>query len=136
MRNLLICFLIMLVVACGTSTKTTSTTKTNNYKREVNALHPVFTVFHINDTLSELHFKIASKELLYMRPDAINFSSNVLISYKLVASYDSKTILDSASIRLVDSNNELVEKFLVGKMNFNALLNSKLLFESECYRFK
>ena len=122
MRNLLICFFIMLLVACGTSTKTTSTNKTNNYKREVNALHPVFTVFHINDTLSELHFKIASKELLYMRPDAINFSSNVLISYKLVASYDSKAILDSASIRLVDSNNELVEKFLIGKMNFNALL--------------
>lgn len=113
-------FLLLLFVACGSSRKTTVDTKTNTYKRDVNALHPQFVVFNINDTLSELHYKLNSKELLYTRPDGINFSSNVLISYHLLPVFDSKEILDSASIRLLDQNNDNADKFLIGKMNVKA----------------
>lgn len=124
MKKLIVLFFVLVIAACTSSTKTSSsgsTAKTNNYKRESNAMRPTFTIFHVSDTISELHFKIASKELLYMRPDAINFSSNVLISYKLVNNYESKDILDSGSVRLVDTNNEGLEKFLIGKMNFKAI---------------
>lgn len=110
----------LLVIACGTPRKANNT-QTNNYKHDVTTLHPQFVVFHVNDTLSELHYKIASKELLYTRPDGINFSSNVLISYRLLASYDAKEISDSSSVRLVDVNNNNSDQFLIGKMNVKAI---------------
>ncbi|MGQ0828001.1 MAG: GWxTD domain-containing protein [Bacteroidota bacterium] len=112
--------LIIISIACGTPRKARENTQTNNYKHDVTTIHPQFVVFHLNDTVSELHYKIASKELLYVRPDGINFSSNVLISYRLLASYDSKEIVDSSSVRLVDLNNDNADKFLVGSMNVKA----------------
>ena len=113
-------FILLFIVTCTSSRKTTIETKTNTYKRDVNALHPQFLVFNTNDTLSELHYKINSKELLYTRADGINFSSNVLITYHLIPTFDAKEILDSASIRLLDQNNENANKFLIGKMNVKA----------------
>lgn len=112
--------IILFIAACSSSRKTTIDTKVNTYKHDVNALHPQFVVFNTNDTLSELHYKINSKELLYTRPDGINFSSNVLITYHLLPIFDSKEILDSASIRLIDQNNDNSDKFLIGKMNIKA----------------
>lgn len=112
---------LLLIAACTTSSMNSSKNQNNNYKKDGSTIHPEFTVFHVNDSISELHFKINSKELLYMRPDGTNFTSNVLISYRLLPSYDSKEIADSASQRLLDMNNEAADKFLVGKINFKAL---------------
>lgn len=112
--------IVLIVAACGTAGKTVIKKQDNNYKKEANTIHPKFFVFHVDNSISELYFKISSKELLYTRPDGINFLSNVLISYHLIPSYDSKEILDSASVRLVEPNNELTEKYLIGKINMKA----------------
>ncbi len=114
-------FFLLIIASCGTPRKTTSTTQNSTYKHEANTIRPLFAIFHLNDTISELNFKISSKELLYMRPDGINFYSNVLISYRLLPSYDSKEIADSSSVRLVDMNNDNTDKFLLGKINVKAI---------------
>lgn len=111
---------ILLIASCGTPRKTSTSTQNTSYKHDANTIKPFFTVFHVNDSISELHFKISSKELLYMRPDGINFYSNVLISYRLLPSYDSKEITDSSSVRLADMNNDNSDKFLLGKINVKA----------------
>lgn len=112
--------LLFLSIACTTGNKSTGQSNKNNYKKNPNSIHPEFALFHINDSITELHFKISNKEILYTRPDAINFQSNVLISYTLISTYVSKEIIDSSSVRLVDLNNENVEKFLIGKLNIKA----------------
>ena len=112
---------IILFVACVSSRSSKSTTQKKAYKREDNIIHPQFTVFHVSDSVSELHFKINSKELLYTRPDGIDFSSNVLISYCLLPSYESKEISDSSSVRIVDTNNDNVEKYLMGFIKVKAI---------------
>ena len=71
--------------------------------------------------MTELHYKINSKELLYTRPDGINFSSNVLITFRLFSNFDSKDVIDSSSVRLVDISNDNSAKFLVGKMDVKAV---------------
>lgn len=113
-------FVMILAIACGTSRKTNTITQTSTYKRDANAIRPQFIVYHINDSISELHFKINSKEILYTRPDGIDFYSNVLISYRLLPSFDSKEIIDSASVRLVDKNNDSADKSLLGKIAIKA----------------
>lgn len=112
---------LVVMVACGTSQKTQTKTPATNYKHDSNTIHPEFAIFHVSDELTELHYKISAKELLYTRPDGMNFSSNLLISYRLFSNFDSKDVIDSASVRLVDINNDNANKFLVGKMEVHAL---------------
>jgi GWxTD domain-containing protein len=112
--------ILLIIASCATSRKTSSSSQNNAYRRDANVMHPQFEVFHINDTISELHFNIHSKELLYMRPDGINFYSNVLISYCLLPTYDSKEVVDSSSVRLIDLNNENEDKYLLGKIKIKA----------------
>ncbi len=119
-KTILYLLILLLIYSCGTSRKTSSTTQNTTYKSDVNVIHPQFSIFHVNDSITELHFKISSKDLLYMRPDGINFYSNVLISYRLLKTYDSKDIVDSSSVRLVDMNNDNTDKFLLGKINVKA----------------
>jgi len=110
---------LIAIVACNTSSHTSNSSK-SNYKRTASSIHPQFVLFHTSDTITELHFKISSKEILYTRPDALNFQSNIIISYTLISSYVSKEIIDSASVRIVDINNENADKFLIGKLNVKA----------------
>lgn len=119
-RNSLYILIALVFIACGTSRRAETKSLTTTYKREANAIVPEFTVYHINDSITELHFMINSKDLLYTRPDGIDFISNVLISYRLYSSYDSKEVMDSASVRLVDINNDNASKRLIGKMNMKA----------------
>ena len=112
----------ILLLACGTSKKAeTSKAPPTSYKHDSNTIHPEFTVFHASDDVTELHYKINSKELLYTRPDGMNFSSNLLITYRLYSNFDSKDVVDSSSVRLVDVNNDNSAKFLVGKMDVKAI---------------
>lgn len=107
---------LSILISCGTPRKISAVPKLSPYKQDVNTIHPQLTVFHSSEVLSELHFKINSKELLYTRSDGVNLSSNVLISYRLLSSFDSKEIVDSSSARLVDVNNDNIDKYLIGKM--------------------
>lgn len=119
MKKLVICFSILLLVAsCGAPRKVGVVSHKSPYDKNVGIIHPQFEVFHVSERVSELHFKVHSKELLYTRADGINLSSNVLISYFLMASADSKIVLDSASLRLLDKNNNNVDKDLIGKIDF------------------
>jgi GWxTD domain-containing protein len=122
MKKIVFCFFaLFIIISCSTPRKTTTTLQNSIYKHDANIIRPQFVLFHVSDTISELHFKIHNKEILYMRPDGINFYSNILISYRLSTSYDdSKDIVDSASVRLVDANNDNSDKYLIGKINIKA----------------
>jgi GWxTD domain-containing protein len=120
MKKSSILLLVVFIIACSTPRNTGYKPESKTYKKEANTIHPEFTIRHLNDTLSELNYKIKSKELLYTRPDGINFYSNVLISFRLSSSYESKDFSDSASVRLVDQNNDGIDKFLIGKIQFRA----------------
>jgi GWxTD domain-containing protein len=118
-KDRLFLFFIILV-SCSTPRNTGYKPESKTYKQEPNTIHADFFVNHVNDTISELNFKIRSKELLYTRPDGLNFYSNVVISYRLSSTYDSRDFSDSASVRLVDLNNEGTDKFLIGKIKVRA----------------
>ena len=120
-KNLVYLLLSAIIIACGTPKKAGNKAPSSSYKHDVNAIHPEFAVFNVSDTISELHFKINSKEILYTRTDGINFASNVLISYHLLASYDSKEVVDSSSVKLIDINNDNSNKDLIGKINVKAI---------------
>ena len=113
--------LFIIIFSCSSHKKLAKTTEPSSYKHDVNTIHPQFAIFNATDNITELHFRIATKELLYTRPDGVNFSCNVLVSYRLIPTYDSREIIDSASVRVIDENNNNADKYLIGKLNVKAL---------------
>jgi GWxTD domain-containing protein len=83
----------------------------------LNLIDPTYRVFHKNDTLSELHFRLNSENLLYTKKRTdTDFSANLLIHYELT-NLTTEEITDSASINFTDIGNNKQKKFLDGTIN-------------------
>ena len=107
-------------ICCGAKIASNNSTAIfdSGFSKKI-VLHPQFTVFHVSDSVSELHFKISNKELLYTKREGQDFTSNCLIYYSLFANYNSYEVLDSDSIKFSDSNNDNSGNFLIGKISVN-----------------
>lgn len=124
-------FLILNFNACSTTKPRSSGTPNLSYiyKTEQDVLHPKFSVFHRTNTVSELHFKINSKELLYSKQTGSEkFSAHISIHYKLVSAYETKDIIDSTTVNLTDPYSK-TSKDLIGKIDFNAIFTNTYLLE-------
>lgn len=70
---------------------------------KTNLLNPAFTVYHQSADSSQIHFKIASENVLYTRKDKLSpYNALIKISYQLYPYGNSKLIIDSATIFLKD----------------------------------
>lgn len=122
-------FVLLTFVACNASKRMKNQNVANIYQRNNSVIHPQFVVFHSGDSISELYFKLNSKELLYSRQNNSDLTANVLISCKLIVSFGAKQIIDSASIKLTDINNDGSEKDIIGKMNLKVAYGTNCLLE-------
>lgn len=101
----------------------------NNYKAEKEILHPTYTVFHRTGTTSELHFKLNSKELLYSKQAGNEiFTARIKIHYKLISSYETRDIIDSATVNLSDPFSN-TPKDIIGKIDFSATFTNSYLLQ-------
>lgn len=91
---------------------------THTLKASLN-LNPQYKLIHINDSLSQLHFRLKASHLLYIRDNESTFKSNVRLAYTLSDNYNSKTLIDSATVYF--SNKKDDKPYLIGKVNI--LLN-------------
>lgn len=124
-------FVILRISSCSTSSRTSNQNLSNIYKSAQEFLHPKYTVFHRTNTVSELHFKINSKELLYSRQAGNeNFMARISIQYKLISSYETKDIIDSATVTLSDPFSSS-PKDILGKIDFNATFTNSYLLQIE-----
>jgi len=134
-RSIYYLLAITVCICCGAKIASTnliadffnSQTIRNSIFAKTIVIQPQFQVFHVNDSVSELHFKINNNQLLYTKRDGQDFTSNCLIYYNLVASYNSREILESDSVRFSDVNNDNADNFLIGKINVNVPLG-KIFF--------
>lgn len=122
--------LTFFISSCSTSTPAVNSQNLSYlYKDQQHILHPQYLVFHRTNTISELHFKINSNELLYSKQTGSEtFSARISIHYRLISSYETKDIIDSATVVLTDvfSNSS---KDIIGKMDFNATFTNTYLLQ-------
>jgi GWxTD domain-containing protein len=91
------------------------------YKKEAPAFNPDYSVVHINDTLSELFFRVPGNQLLYARANSTSpFSAKVRLTYRLFDDFDARMIYDTASVILTDVENADVMRDLVGSIKFRS----------------
>ena len=124
-------YLISIYKSCSSPSSRSASNQnlSNIYKTAQNNLHPKYVVYHRTNTLSELNFKINSKELLYSKPSGSeNFSARISIQYRLISSYETKDIIDSATIFLTDAYSSS-PKDIIGKIDFNATFTNGYLLQ-------
>ena len=126
MKNKLIIILLFVAVLFGCKSSKNSGGNKNVagiYMPGLNLINPAYIVFHKKDTLSELHFRLNSANLLYTkkRTDTV-FSANLLIHYDLT-DLTTEELADSASIFFTDVGNNKQKKFLDGVINLKTLSN-------------
>jgi len=85
------------------------------YDKDASFLHPEFNVLHKNDSITELHFRINSNELLYLHNSTSNFYSAVFrLKYEIFTQIESRILIDSSMIILKDSSLVLEGKTISG----------------------
>ncbi len=83
----------------------------------LNLINPKYRVFHKNDTLTELHFRLNSSNILYTKKrNDSTYSANILVHYELIDK-GNETLLDSASLSFTDFGNNKTKKYLYGTID-------------------
>lgn len=120
MKNKLILILITIafLYACKSGEKAASNNNVAGiYMPGLNLIDPEYKVFHKNDTLTEIHFRLKSSNILYTKKrNDSTFSANLLINYQLNDKAD-ESIVDSASVYFTDYGNNKNKKNLDGTLN-------------------
>ena len=108
MRTTLFCLvasiLMIQYVQAGTNQSKKINPKNTTIK-DVLVLHPMYSVYHVSDTVTRVFFSISSKELLYMKPSKTSdmMVARGKIKFTLLPSYNSTLVIDSSSVYFVDT---------------------------------
>jgi len=90
---------LLAMFACTGSKKLSRQNLSYLYNAAERSFSPLYRVYHVSDTKTEVYFKLHKDEILFTRenPES-DFSARVTLSYILYNSYESTDIADSASI--------------------------------------
>ena len=96
--------------------KSTVSQNENFYKKINHELDSKFTVYHLNDTVSQLFFSLPNENLIYKRPDTTSwYYAQVKVKYLIHPIDKPRQISDSGSVWLYDRQSEKVNfKILSG----------------------
>lgn len=90
----------------------------------LNLINPNYKVFHKNDTLTQIHFRLNSDNLLYTKQrNDTAFSANILIHYELVNNA-TKTLTDSASLNFANYRQSKKQQYLDGLIPLKTTLGN------------
>lgn len=114
-----ILFVGIFLNSCSTQ-KINQSNKDRLYKKENNELNSKFTLYHLNDSVSELFFEISNEVLVYKRTDTSNyFYSDVKLLVKISSEDNLNSVKDTVSIKIIDRQSDAVVKFLKGFIFLN-----------------
>ncbi len=82
------------------------------------ALRPNFKVFHVNDTLTKVYYRVNSNNLLYMREsEGQPYKASFSLHYSLVSSFEIINILDSGKFTFSDREDAPPKKAIIGSFD-------------------
>ena len=120
-----ILFIAIIIFGCSSSKNNGANKNVAGiYMPGLNLINPEYKVFHKNDTLTELYFRLNSDNILYTKKRSDTaFSANILIHYELTNKL-TKALIDSASIFFTDYGNNKQQRFLNGLINLKTATNT------------
>ena len=119
--KILYSFFLLIIVflnAC-TSQKINQASTDRLYKKENNELNSKYTVYHVNDSISELFYEISNEVLIYKKTDTSNyFYNDVKLFVKTYSEDNLELLLDTASVYFKDRQTDAIVKSLSGNVFF------------------
>lgn len=119
--KILYSFFLLIIVflnAC-TSQKINQSSTDRLYKKENNELNSKYTVYHVNDSISELFYEISNEVLIYKKTDTSNyFYNDVKLFLKTYSEDNLELLLDTASVYFKDRQTDAIVKSLTGNVFF------------------
>jgi GWxTD domain-containing protein len=110
--------IIVFLNAC-TSQKINQSSTDRLYKKENNELNSKYTVYHVNDSISELFYEISNEVLIYKKTDTSNyFYNDVKLFVKTYSEDNLELLLDTASVYFKDRQTDAIVKSLSGNVFF------------------
>src|ERR1043165_7467496 len=89
--------------ACRSKQKYTSRPAKGSSSQEAHNLDVHAVTFHNSELLSTVYIKLLNENLLYKRPDTSSaFYAHVRISYQLMLEGNTRKMIDSSSVELLD----------------------------------
>lgn len=123
----------LLIIGCFSSSKLSNQNLAFIYRKgDVFPINPRILVFNANDTVSRIYFEINPEALEYKKFDE-EYIANFRVSYKLLDSYESNTILDSASLFFKDIQVEKLSKQISYNFDIKTPVEKNCLIELELY---
>lgn len=102
-----------------TTQKTNQISNTNLYKKTNNELQWNHLVYHLNDSVSQLFYKINNEVLIYKRLDTTQlFSTSVHVKLEISLQDNLQKIIDTVSFDLIDKQASVKVKDLNGSVFF------------------
>ena len=121
---------MVILVGCETNKRISNQNVAFLYKREASTFNPEFSVLHLNDSISQLHFKISSSEVLYAKPSPEEpFCANIKLSYRVFDDYEARHTYDTASVIIKDVANDDLLRDLISSLEFKAKKGLKYILE-------
>lgn len=109
---------IAVLVGCQTqSVRQTSSDRL--YKKENNELNAQFVVYHVNDSVSQLFYKISNETIVYKKTDTSSaFYSNIKLFLRISNDETLDVIRDTASDVIYDRQTQVKVRDLIGSFYF------------------
>ena len=98
------------------------------YTKSNNELDAKYTIYHVNDSISQLFYDISNEVLQYKKTDTSNyFYAQIRIELNVSAEDNLSAVSDTASIVLTDKQEDAIIKQLRGSLffKFRRILFSK-----------
>ena len=106
------------LIACTTQRVNQSSTD-KLYKKSNNELDARYTIYHINDSVSQLFYDISNEVLLYKRTDTSSFFyGHIKIQLNISTEDNLSTVIDTQSIFIIDKQTDAIAKRLKGSIYF------------------
>lgn len=130
-NRLLGLLLVLVIIASGCYTERISNQNLSYlYDKDASYLHPEFDVLHKNDSVTELHFRINSNELLYLQnPNSGFYSAFFRIRYEVCTQLESKLLIDSSVVIFADSTLILEGKTINGVLELKPSIVTQSLLK-------
>lgn len=117
-----ICFFVgisLFSLASCTPQKVNQSSTDRLYKKENNELNAKYTIYHLNDSVSQLFYEISNEALLYKKTDTSNyFYCHIKVLLKVSTEDNLGRVIDTASIVIKDRQNDAIVKQLKGIIFF------------------
>lgn len=112
--TILLCLIILGFASCAEQGGGRVSRSAQPYNYEVKPIHPQVKIFHKSTDSTLVYFSLNTAELLYARVDPEKpFLSNAVVHARV---FDGRTLVDSASYHIVDTNSSKYAKVLMGAL--------------------